>query len=99
MSKDDGIVGSIAALTPEEQKVRDKRDHYRKKSLVVDDAVYDTERGLFMIHGHHATLAGVDAVIAMDVASVLAMVAGIIPTVLIPMCVARSKQAPANIKS
>ena len=74
--------------------VKEKRDAYRAKALLSDDAVFDAERGLFMIHGKHPTLAGIEAVIALDLPSFLSMFHGVIPVVLIPMLQAFAKQNP-----
>lgn len=92
MAKDDGIiVGAIPKRTPEEQAMHDKKEHYRKKALNGDDALFDMECGVFLMHGKHPVLAGIDAVIAIDVPSFLAMLAGVIPTVLIPRLVMQVK--------
>ncbi len=92
MSKDDGIIGAIAARTPEQEAVHQKLTMYRKKALLGDDAVFDAERGVFLIHGKHKTLLNTEQVITVDLPSFLSMLAGVIPTVLIPVLMSVSAQ-------
>lgn len=60
----------------------------REKALKGIDAVFDTERLTFYLHGKHALLAGVEAKIAVPLADMLSMLAGVIPNVLVPLTIA-----------
>jgi hypothetical protein len=72
----------VNPITPQELEA--KLQKYRAKALTGYDAVYDKERGLFHIAGKHPTLVGTEAVVTLDVLSFLAMLASILPTVIIP---------------
>ena len=69
-----------------------KLAQYRKSALVGYDAVYDQEQGRFLIAGKHGTLAGVDAVVTLDVVSLLMMLSTIIPAVIVPALVKGAEQ-------
>lgn len=84
------------AIGPDEAKrqVAEKLTKYRAAAMTGDDAVFDAERRLFLIHGKHPLLANVDAVIAVDLASMLMAVSQVIQTTIVPMLVQRPQDRP-----
>lgn len=89
------IAGSITGATPiversrlAQSPAREKIDAYRLKQIPGYDGVFDAERGLFLIAGRHPTLVGVEAVIAVDLASMVTMVGSVMPTIVVPLLIA-----------
>jgi hypothetical protein len=79
-----------------QKEMEAKVAHYRKSALVGYDAVYDQTHGRFLIAGKHGTLAGVEAVVTLDVISMLMMLSTIIPAVVVPAIVEAAKLSQAT---
>jgi acyl-coenzyme A synthetase/AMP-(fatty) acid ligase len=78
-------ISQAPTLTKEEQVVAAKLHTYREQALPGDDAVFDSAHGVFLIHGRHASLVGVEAVVAVDLASMLMAMSAVIQTTVVPM--------------
>lgn len=101
MAKDSAVAGSISGppLTPEQQELKDKTAEYRKKTLWVDDVVYDGERFQLLFHSKHKSLIGIDAVSAIPLSDMLAILTPILGSVIVPLLVMHQQAAlNANAK-
>lgn len=86
------IAGSIAGAAPVVENLSpttlaEKLSAYRDKQLTGYDGVFDAERGTFLIAGRHPTLVGVEAIIAVDLASMVTMVGQVMPGVVVPLMI------------
>lgn len=78
-------------------QVKEKLDRYRQQALAGDDAVFDSQRMVFLFHGKHRALAGVDAVIEIDVASLLLAMSVVQQNTIVPMLMAMRKQQASAV--
>lgn len=96
MANTDGVAGTIgqAVMQPTgatADALRARIADGREKALQGVDAVFDTERMMFYVHGKHPLLAGVEAKVALPLADMLSMLSGVIPNVLVPVVLAASQ--------
>ena len=78
-----GAGPDVESLSQRQAKM--KLEEYRAKTLVGDDAMYDSERGLFYFHGKHASLVGVEAVIAVNLPSLLMALSVVLQNTVVPI--------------
>ena len=82
----DKVAGAIGkAESREQREIREKIEGYRARALVGDDAVFDAAHGIFLIHGKHKNLVGVETVIAVDLASMLLAISVVLQTTVVPI--------------
>ena len=85
---------SVTPITREQQQ--QKLSQYRTASLPGDDAVFDGERGVFHFHGKHPSLVGVEAVVSVDLASLLLGMSVVLQTTVVPILTGQIAVKPAG---
>ena len=100
MAKDSKTVGHIpGVMQPASQPpaaLRKQIEDGRAKALKGINAVFDTERLTFYIHGKHPMLAGMEAQVAVPLADMLSMLAGVLPNVIVPIVLSAMGQLTAT---
>lgn len=82
------------AAEVEQTAAKDKLDQYRSKALKGDDAIFDSERGVFHFHAKHDSLVGVEAVVTVDLPSLLLAMSVVLQTTVVPILTGQLKVKP-----
>lgn len=69
----------------DQEGAKRKLGQYRASAVTGDDAMYDAERGVFHFHGKHVTLVGVEAVVTVDLPSMLLAMSVVIQNTVVPV--------------
>lgn len=78
-----------------EKEFREKLAKFRAAALQGFDAIFDHERGVFLIAGKHPQLVGTEAVVSLDLISMCAMFGDVLPRAIVPM-LAKAAQMTAE---